>query len=52
MSDFKTYALIEFEDSADDDVKEWLEAKIKEKKINGGCEFLTKFSSNFEGKVT
>lgn len=51
MEKFKTYAIIEYEDFVDDEVKKWLESKINDKIQDGGCEFLTKLSKNFEGKV-
>lgn len=51
MEQFKTYAIIQFEESADDEVKKWVVSKINDKKLDGGCEFLTKLTKNFEGKV-
>ena len=51
VSLFKTYVIIEFEDTCRDDVKSWFESKLSATKANHGSEFLTRFSKNFENKV-
>ena len=48
---FTIYAIIEFEDDCDEDIKDWVRTKLTDSQLNNGSQLYAEFTKNFEDKV-